>query len=90
MPWQNVTPMEEVIRFVSLAQTDRLTITDLCEQFGISRKIAYQHRDRTAPRSPHPFNNYRPSPVGFAAHALMRSIAPLFFSLIVAVAEKIY
>jgi hypothetical protein len=26
--------MEETIRFVMLAQTDRFTITDLCEQFG--------------------------------------------------------
>ena len=27
MPWNNVTPMEEIIRFVSLAQTDRFTLT---------------------------------------------------------------
>lgn len=26
--------MEEIIRFVSLAQTDRFTITELCEQFN--------------------------------------------------------
>lgn len=48
MPWQNVTPMEEIIRFVSLAQTDRFTITDLCEQFGISRKTAHKHLQRYA------------------------------------------
>ncbi len=48
MPWQTVTPMEEIIRFVSLAQTDRFTITDLCEQFGISRKTAYKHLERYA------------------------------------------
>jgi len=48
MPWQNVTPMEEIIRFVTLAQTDRFTITDLCEQFGISRKTAYKHLERHA------------------------------------------
>lgn len=40
--------MEEIIRFVSLAQTDRFTITDLCEQFGISRKTAYKHLERYA------------------------------------------
>ena len=38
MPWENVTPMEEIIRFVMLAQSERFTITELCEQFGISRK----------------------------------------------------
>jgi transposase InsO family protein len=48
MPWQNVTPMEEIIRFVSLAQTDRFTITDLCEQFAISRKTAHKHLERYA------------------------------------------
>jgi transposase InsO family protein len=48
MPWKNTTPMEEIIRFVSLAQTDRFTITDLCEQFHISRKTAYKHLERYA------------------------------------------
>lgn len=48
MPWKNVTPMEEIIRFVMLAQTDRFTVTDLCEQFGISRKTGYKHLERYA------------------------------------------
>ncbi|MDD2764648.1 MAG: leucine zipper domain-containing protein [Opitutaceae bacterium] len=38
--------MEEKHRFVTLAQTDRFTITDLCEQFGISRKTGYKHLER--------------------------------------------
>jgi transposase InsO family protein len=40
--------MDEITRFVLLAQTDRFTITDLCEQFGISRKTAYKHLERYA------------------------------------------
>lgn len=48
MPWKTTTPMEEIIRFVGLAQTDRFTITDLCEQFNISRKTAYKHLERYA------------------------------------------
>ena len=48
MPWKNVTPMEEIIRFVMLAQSDRFTVTDLCEQFGISRKTGYKHLERYA------------------------------------------
>jgi transposase InsO family protein len=40
--------MEEIIRFVSLAQTDRFTITELCLQFNISRKTAYKHLERFA------------------------------------------
>jgi transposase len=40
--------MEEIIRFVLLAQSDRFTVTDLCEQFGISRKTGYKHLERYA------------------------------------------
>jgi len=42
MPWKKVIPMEEQKRFVVLAQTGRFTVTDLCEQFGISRKTLYR------------------------------------------------
>ncbi len=48
MPWKNITSMEEIIRFVMLAQTDRFTIKELCEQFGISRKTGYKHLERYA------------------------------------------
>jgi len=48
MPWNNGTPMEEITRFVILAQTDRFTVTELCEQFGISRKTGYKHLERYA------------------------------------------
>ncbi len=29
MPWNKVTPMEEITRFVMLAQSDRFTVTEL-------------------------------------------------------------
>jgi putative transposase len=49
MPWKNVTTMEDQItRFIMLAQSDRFTITELCEQFGISRKTGYKHLERYA------------------------------------------
>jgi transposase InsO family protein len=40
--------MDEIIRFVSLAQMGRFTVTELCEQFGISRKTGYKHLGRYA------------------------------------------
>jgi response regulator of citrate/malate metabolism len=43
MPWNQVTPMEAITRFVMQAQSERFTITELCEQFGISRKTGYKH-----------------------------------------------
>ena len=48
MAWKTVTPMEEIIRFVVLAQNARFTVTELCEQFGISRKTGYKHLERYA------------------------------------------
>lgn len=48
MPWQKVTPMEEINRFVMLARSGRFTVTDLCEQFGVSRKTGYKHLERYA------------------------------------------
>jgi hypothetical protein len=41
MSWKNVTPMEEIIRFVILAQSAGFMMSELCEQFGISRKTGY-------------------------------------------------
>ena len=40
--------MEEIIRFVMLAQDARFTVSELCEQFGISRKTGYKYLDRYA------------------------------------------
>jgi len=48
MPWTNVTYMEEINRFVILARSGRFTVTELCEQFGISRKTGYKHLERYA------------------------------------------
>jgi transposase InsO family protein len=42
MPWKNVSPMEQKQRFVSLAQSGHFTVSELCEQFGISRKTGHK------------------------------------------------
>ncbi len=46
MPWKQVTTMDEKLRFVSLLKTDRYTMTELCEQFGISRKTGHEYLER--------------------------------------------
>jgi hypothetical protein len=38
MAWKTVTPMEEIIRFVMLARSERFTVSELCEQFGVSQE----------------------------------------------------
>ncbi|EEF60889.1 hypothetical protein [Pedosphaera parvula] len=59
---ENGNPMEEIIRFVMLAQSTRFTVTELCEQFGISRKTCYMDN--------HPLKNTHALPNGGRAQAL--------------------
>jgi len=40
------SPTDEIIRFVLLAQSARFTVSEFCEQFGISRKTGYKHLER--------------------------------------------
>ncbi len=42
MPWQEVCPMEERMRFVVALLAEEESMTELCEQFGISRKTGYK------------------------------------------------
>jgi len=46
MPWNNVTLMQQITRFVMMAQSDQLTVTEPCEQFGFSRQTGYKHLER--------------------------------------------
>jgi transposase InsO family protein len=46
MPWKETEPMTERERFVMLARTGRFTITDLCTDFGISRKTGHKYLRR--------------------------------------------
>lgn len=46
MPWTETDPMTERERFVTLAQTGRFTISELCLDFGISRKTGHKYLPR--------------------------------------------
>lgn len=46
MPWKATEPMTEKERFVTLAQTGRFTISNLCKDFGISRKTGHKYLSR--------------------------------------------
>lgn len=52
MPWKETEPMTEKERFVTLAQTGRFTITDLCSDFGISRKTGHKYLRRHQAHGP--------------------------------------
>ena len=42
MPWKNELPMEQKQRFINFAQSGRFTVSELCEEFGITRKTGHK------------------------------------------------
>jgi transposase-like protein len=48
MPWKNVSPMEQKQRFASMAGSGHFTMTQLCRDFGISRKTGHKWVTRHA------------------------------------------
>ena len=42
MPWLETMPMEERLRFVRDASSDRFTMSELCARYGVSRRIGYK------------------------------------------------
>src|SRR5690554_2749532 len=46
MPWKMIEPMTEKEQFVTLARTGRYTISELCKDYGISRKTGHKYLQR--------------------------------------------
>ena len=46
MPWQEVCPMDEKMRFIGAVLAEEESMVELCERFGISRKTGYKWRAR--------------------------------------------
>jgi len=46
MPWREVCPMDEKLRFIGALLAQEENMTELCERFGISRKTGYKLRRR--------------------------------------------
>src|ERR1051325_5459502 len=46
MPWSETTPMDQKTQFIADYLRKRLSITELCELYGISRKTGYKFIDR--------------------------------------------
>ena len=42
MPWREVCPMDEKVKFVASVLADEYSMTELCESFGVSRKTGYK------------------------------------------------
>jgi transposase len=46
MPWKTTEPMTEKEQFITLAQTGRYSISELCKDYGISRKTGHKYLKR--------------------------------------------
>ena len=46
MPWNTVDLMDEKLKFIHLLKSGRFTITELCHDFGISRKTGHKYIHR--------------------------------------------
>ena len=46
MPWRETSPMDQKTQFMADYLRDSLSITELCELYGISRKSGYKWIDR--------------------------------------------
>lgn len=52
MPWNRTAPVNERLRFVAAKEQGRLSMTELCAEFGISRKTGYKILQRYAEEGP--------------------------------------
>lgn len=46
MPWRETSPMEQRLEFIREYETELFTVTELAEQYGVSRKTAYKWLER--------------------------------------------
>ena len=74
MPWTASSVMEERLRFVARL-LDGESMTDVCREFGISRKTGYKIFDRAgAPRSIKMGNTRSPFPYDAGTCQSIRSV----------------
>jgi putative transposase len=46
MPWSQTSPMDQKTQFIAAYLRDHLSVTELCELYGVSRKTGYKWIDR--------------------------------------------
>jgi len=42
MPWSEMSPMDQEVRFIADYQRDLFTASELCDRYGISQKTGYK------------------------------------------------
>jgi transposase InsO family protein len=64
MPWHDTDPVNERLKFVAAAQSGRCTMTELCAEFGISRKTGYKILKRYREEGPEALHDRSRAPHG--------------------------
>jgi transposase-like protein len=62
MPWREICPMDERLRFVAAVLAGDQSMTELCASFGVSRKTGYKWRARCARQGPEGLHDLSPAP----------------------------
>jgi putative transposase len=62
MPWPEVCPMDARMRFVAAVRAGEDSMTALCEEYGVSRRIGYKWLARYAAEGPRGLQERRPGP----------------------------
>lgn len=52
MPWRQTSPMDQKTQFIADDLRDRLSMTELCELYSVSRKTGYKWVDRSLTHGP--------------------------------------
>lgn len=52
MPWSHTSPMDQKTQFIADYLRNRLSMTELCELYGVSRKTGYTWIDRSLIHGP--------------------------------------
>ena len=62
MPWREVCPMDEKVRFIAAVLAEEHRMMELCESFGVSRKTGYKWRLRYERHGPEGLNELSRAP----------------------------
>ena len=66
MPWKDTSPMDQRTQLIADYLRDTLSVTELCQLYGVSRKTAYKWIDRYLRQGPAGLDERSRRPPAFA------------------------
>ena len=62
MPWREICPMDARMKFVSAVRAGEDSMTALCEEYGVSRRVGYKWLARSVAEGPRGLQERLPGP----------------------------